>query len=167
MISVLAGRWEGLEGLGESALMELVPGVAEVIQRAGRYAVNETKKTLSGPRSGRVYKVSRTGRLHVAAAPGEPPAVLFDRLRQSIAFTFRWDGLTAIVEIGSNVVYAAIQEWGGITSRGVRIPAHPYFEPTMLRVEPVIDQMFENFDVGIGQRQVQRNLESALFGSGE
>lgn len=138
-------RWEGEEHLdSERWIQELRPKAERAILRAAVLFVNEWKKTLSGPRSGRVYRVSKTGRLHVASAPGEPPAVLYGRLRQSIAHTGpTWQGLTVSAEVGTNVIYARPLEFGFVNAHGVRVLARPHFEPTRLRTEPAIERILE------------------------
>ena len=45
---------------------------------------NTVLETLSGSRSGRIYRVPGTKRDYVASAPGEPPAVQVADLRKSI-----------------------------------------------------------------------------------
>ncbi len=58
--------------------------------QAANVLTNEVKKVLSGQRSGRIYKVKKTGGkskksgvVYTASAPGEPPAVRFGTLRTS------------------------------------------------------------------------------------
>lgn len=84
MIRVNDSEWEGLDGMGEEELRELRPRAERVMKRAALHFQNELKRTLTGRRSGRTYVISRTGKVHVASAPGEPPAVLFGALRNSI-----------------------------------------------------------------------------------
>jgi hypothetical protein len=154
MIGVVAGRWEGLEGLGDDALMELKPDAEHRVVRAQIHMVNALKLTLTGQRSGRTYRVSKTGRLHTASAPGEPPAVLFGNLRNSVgAGPIRWDGFTVEGEIGIGLgtkpagggedpeSYGRRLEWGGIDSRGVRILPRPYMEPTVIREQDAVEQI--------------------------
>lgn len=147
MISFEAGEWEGLEGMGLEEL-EKLRGPSEVaVDRAGLYLESEVKRQLgpdSGPRSGRFYKVSKGGPLHQASAPGESPAVLFGKLRQSITHSApKWEGWTVSTEVGSNLVYARRLEWGGVDARGVRLLPRPYFEPATLRSEPAIEGILE------------------------
>ncbi len=51
----------------------------------------ETLLTLSGQRSGRVYKVPGTKQTYTASAPGEPPAQRTGELRQSIKIVIEAD----------------------------------------------------------------------------
>lgn len=153
MIEFKHGRWIGLDNLGANALLALRPKAERAVVRGGMRFANEIKRTLTGARHGRTYKVSKTGRLHVAAAPGEPPGVLFDNLRGSVGYTEpKWEGQAVSVEVGpgltggreSNISsgYARRQEYGGVDSRGVYVPAHPYMEPTALRMEPVLQAIY-------------------------
>lgn len=155
MITAVTGHWEGLDGLGEEALQELRPEAEHNVLRAAIHLVNAIKVTLTGERSGRTYKVSKTGRLHVASAPGEPPAVLYGNLRNSIGMSaIRWEGMTVTVEVGvglgakaGNVdperTYARRLELGGLDSRGVRILPRPYIEPTVVREEQALNALLE------------------------
>lgn len=148
---VTSDEWEGLDGLGEELLRELRPRAEQAVKRAAVYFEGELKKTLTGRRSGRTYRVSRTGTLHVASAPGEPPAVLTGALRNSIGHSRpRWEGLAVSSEVGTGLgagnaseAYARRLEFGGADSRGVYIAPRPYMAPTAERVEPVIGAMWE------------------------
>jgi hypothetical protein len=156
MLDIPPGQWTGLDGLGEDALNEIKPRAEAAVKGAVIFAAAETKITLTGARHGRAYRVSRSGPLHIAAAPGEPPAVLFGNLRNSVGSSKpQWDGWEVSAEFGVGLgqppsggvdpanSYARIQEWGGVTGRGVRIPPHPYLEPTVLRIEPRLEEMLE------------------------
>lgn len=48
------------------------------------FAEGEAKKSMQGPKTGRIYKVSKTGKLHQASAPGEAPAIDTANLVNSI-----------------------------------------------------------------------------------
>lgn len=136
--------WSGLDGLAADALLaELRPDAERAVLKAALVFQAGVVETLSGPRHGRVYKVTGFGALHVASAPGEPPAVLWGTLRASIAWEGPlWEGWTVSATVGTNVIYAARLEFGGIDSRGVKIEARPYMEPTAIRLEPQIEALF-------------------------
>jgi len=156
MFIIPPGRWEGLEGFGDDALNELRPQAEAAVKECAMLGASETKITLTGSRHGRTYKVSKAGPLHIASAPGEPPAVLFGNLRNSVGSSEPvWDGLTVQAEFGVGLgqppaggvdpekSYARRLEWGGIDSRGVRILPRPYLEPTALRIQPAIERILE------------------------
>ncbi len=138
------GDWDGLEHLGEDEFAKLKPHAERAVLRAVIFLTRGVQTTLTGQRHGRVYRISKTGRLHVASAPGEAPAVLYGRLRQSIAWTDpKWEGNTVTADVGTNVEYARRLEWGGSDGRGVRILPRPYFEPTVQRLTPAIERILE------------------------
>lgn len=151
------GYWEGLEGLGEDALQELRPQAEHAVMRAVVHLTNAIKTTLTGQRTGRTYKISKTGRLHTASAPGEPPAVLYGNLRNSVGWSKpTWDGLTVSAEAGVGLgtkpsgglpdpekTYARRLEFGGMDSRGVYIAPRPYMEPTVVREEAQLNVILE------------------------
>lgn len=154
MIEFNAGEWIGLDNLDDELLEALKPDAERAVFLAGQHFANEIKVTLTGKRRGRSYKVSKTGRLHVASAPGEPPAVLFDNLRGSVGHTDpKWEGLAVSSEVGPGIAagrkanvskaYARRMELGGGDSRGVYIAPRPYMEPTAMRVEPEIGRIME------------------------
>jgi hypothetical protein len=144
-----ADRWENLDGFVERELEKLVPIAMRAVKRSALYLEGEVKRTLSGSRSGRSYKVSRTGRLHIASAPGEPPAVLMGVLRNSVVHSepvregdriFSNVGPGAGQDEADIPPYAVRLEFGGIDSRGVMIEARPYMTPTAERARSVIEQ---------------------------
>lgn len=140
-------EWTGLDGMAEREFEKLRATAEVSIDRAGLHLESAVKRTLGpegGVRTGIAYKVSKAGPLHIASAPGEPPAVLFGALRQSITHSPpRWDGWIVWTEVGSNKVYARRLEWGGIDSRGIRILPRPYFAPTILREEEAIGNILD------------------------
>jgi len=151
-------RWTGLETIEAEALLEeLRPKAERAVVAAGIYFSGAIKRTLTGTRSGRAYRVSKRGPLHIASAPGEPPAVLFGNLRNSIGYSPpSWEDWTVTVEVGVGLgqppkgpakdpetTYARRLEWGGVDVRGVRILARPYMEPTRLREQARVEQILE------------------------
>jgi hypothetical protein len=158
MLTLEGGEeWEGLEGMGEEILRELRPRAEGIILRIVMRGASLMKEILTGARTGRVYRVSRTGALHVASAPGEPPAVMFGNLRNSVGFTEpTWNGWEVSAKYGPGlgtapsdpsrdpVSYAMRMEYGGIDSRGVKIDPRPYVAPTEARLEPIAIEMMES-----------------------
>ncbi len=159
MINIKVSEWQNIRELSAPKLLdEMRPAAGLAMKEALVLFEGEVKKTLSGSRSGRTYKVSDTGAMHIAAAPGEPPAVLLGHLRNSVGHTGpTWEGATVSGEVGPGLgqapsgdaadpgeAYARIQELGGMTGRGhaARIPPHPYMAPTAERVEPRIQEIF-------------------------
>jgi len=156
MISAKGTPWEGVDGMSEELLRELMAPAENAVVDAANYFVGEIKATLkTGERTGRAYKVSKTGPLHIASAPGEPPAVLYGALGNSIGHTDpKWvDGVAVECEVGTGLGvaakdnataegYAERLEYGGTDSRGVYIAPRPYMEPTALRVQGPIEEMF-------------------------
>jgi len=137
MLEIGPGRWEGLDGLGEAMLHEIRGEAEDTVLAVVIFFSGEIKTTLSGGRHGRSYVVSRTGRLHVASAPGEAPASLTGNLRNSIGYSLPvWEGWTVSAEVGVGLgtvpsggaqdpakTYARRLEWGGahVTRKTVRV----------------------------------------------
>lgn len=167
MIEFRPGEWEGIEGMAEEVVAELRTSAELAVDRAGLYLEGEVKRTLGpegGARTGRTYPASKTGPDHQASAPGEPPAVRDGGLRQSITHSAPvWDGWNVSTEVGTNLEYARILEWGGVVvvprdvrvqvapgvwrvvkaGTQIRILPRPYFAPAILRAEPTIERILE------------------------
>jgi phage gpG-like protein len=104
--------------------------------------VGEMQRLMSLPKSGRAYRTSRTGELHIASAPGEAPAVDTGTLTNSINWSMNGE-TQAIVSI--NADYAAYLEYG------TRFMARrPY-------IEPAIDKVRSDFAGILGQTRVRVN----------
>lgn len=158
-----SGPWEGADDLGDEILREMRPFAERKMKMAGLLLESEIKTTLSGPRSGRIYRVPGTDKaMYQASAPGEPPASLFGNLRNSIGHSDpEWVGYTVQCEVGPGLgtkpaggvsdpadTYARRLEYGGdsIHSNGavVKILPRPYMEPSAQRATPRIEALFED-----------------------
>ena len=73
---------------------------------------NETLETLSGSRSGRIYRVPGTMKTYTASSPGEPPAVATGQLRQSVRTQVDNSSSMIIGYVGSTLIYAPCLEFG-------------------------------------------------------
>lgn len=66
---------------------------------------------LTGPRTGRWYRVPGTNRMYQASAPGEAPATRTGALRQSYRVgRVEGTGVDAHVKVGSSMPYAPVLE---------------------------------------------------------
>jgi len=101
---------------------------AKNAQQAALVAEAAIKRTLTGQRSGQEYKVSKTGRTHIASAPGEAPAVLSGDLRASIT-TAASPTKKALYYVGSDKEYAVHLEMGT-----KYIAPRPFFVDTIKQV---------------------------------
>jgi phage gpG-like protein len=145
-ISVVFGQWFGLSELTEDELKKLKPKAEAAVLKTALYFEGRVKKKLTGIRHGRTYWIGRGKRKrpHIASAPGEAPAVLTGKLRQSITHSdVRWEGDDAVSEVGSSVPYAARLEFGGVDSRGIRILPRPYFSATWLEEQDKMQSMLD------------------------
>lgn len=152
----------GLEEMIEEIEAETIDDAKVLVKAGALHMEGAVKEKLSGSRSGRVYRVPLTqSAVHVASAPGEPPAVLFGHLRNSIGHTepeVRGNMVNSDIGPGLGTGaraadaadedprgYARIMELGGLAGRGhsVRILARPYMRPSFLEQEPVVVGMWE------------------------
>jgi hypothetical protein len=160
MINFDAGKWQNLDEISADSLMKELRVPAEQAMKMALVRFEGiVKETLTGARSGRTYKVSQTGALHVASAPGEPPAVRMGNLRNSVGHSGpRWEGGTVSGEVGPGLgqapsgddpdpskSYARRLELGGADSRGIMIEPRPYMAPSGLKAEPQMELIFRQF----------------------
>jgi len=144
VIQFRAGQWIGLSEVTKEELAALRQPAERSVLKAALYFEGAVKKKLTGPRTGRIYRIGKRGRTYQASAPGEPPAVKTGKLRQSIAHVGpTWDGDSVSAEVGSRLVYAARLEFGGTDSRGVRILPRPYLSATFLEEEANLTRILE------------------------
>lgn len=82
---------------------------------AGQAYLRAMAGTLSNspPRHGREYRVGKSARVHVASAPGEPPALLTGDLRRRAGYRLASDAGDVVMVFGSSVPYARRLELGG------------------------------------------------------
>lgn len=135
---------------------------------AANVLTNEVKKVLSGQRSGRIYRVNKTGGkpkkstgkskkrkrkskrggiVYTASAPGEPPALRFGTLQKSFKRRTYGD------KIGSNLVVHAITEsdlqvngylLGDLLENGTkRIAPRPFVQKTIDAALPKVTEIFQ------------------------
>lgn len=148
MLVFAVSKWLGADTVGEEEFERLRPAAERAVFAAALYYEGAIKQTLSGTRSGRIYRIGKKGRVHQASAPGEPPASLTGKLRQSITHSDpQWEGDNVWVEVGTAIAYAAILEYGGVTWNGGRILPRPYMESTFLREEENIYRIMEEASV--------------------
>jgi len=101
----------------------------------------ELKRTIQGgSRTGRVYLKGKTGRKHVASAPGEPPASDTGQLARHIKHKILDGGTEATVGIHDHnrVKYALDLEFGTM-----RTAARPFFFPTFERLKPKFKRRYK------------------------
>ena len=119
------------------------------VEEAARRVRGAVVEKLSGQRSGKIYRVPRTGVLYQASAPGEPPAVMLENLKKNInSSNAIVEGNTVRAEVGVDlevVPYAKRLEFGGYstTKQGgtVYIAPRPYLRPTFFEQEANVDAL--------------------------
>jgi len=79
-------------------------------------AVNELRNTvlttLSGPRSGRTYRVPGTKKTYTASAPGQPPAQVTGDLRKSVKGSVEGSGMAVHGKVKASAKHALPLEFG-------------------------------------------------------
>lgn len=97
---------------------------------------NEVLRTLSGPRTGRRYRVPGTNVYYTASAPGEAPAVATGQLRQSIQASIQRVGRMIVGIVGSPLEKAVHLEHG---TRHMQ--PRPFMRPSFERALPQVKQI--------------------------
>jgi phage gpG-like protein len=137
-------RGDDANGLAEELMRELRPRMGNAVLAGVLILEGAVKEELSRPGTGRVYERGET--THQASAPGQPPAVDTGRLRNSITHAGpTWQGDSVEAEVGTNVEYAAVLEYGGTTGKGgrVRLAPRPFMRPALERAESQVDAAME------------------------
>ncbi len=114
-----------------------------VLKTVGLILEKDVKEMLSvpgttGPRSGEEYPRGKAGvKIHVASAPGEPPAVDTGTLRRSVVSVIESGSAGRFVRIGPSalVEYAEELEFG----RPPKLKPRPYLRPVIMRYEGTDD----------------------------
>jgi hypothetical protein len=84
----LEGTTFGIRGTATVLTKDLLNDMERAVLAAELLLERKVKEKLSGQRTGRRYRVPGTrAATYVASRPGEPPAVLFGHLRNSIGHT--------------------------------------------------------------------------------
>lgn len=117
----------------DAATRHLTAADSPVMRMLALRLEREIKLTLSKPGTGREYAAARgkgkRKRVHRASAPGQPPAVLTGRLRQSITHGI----VDNKMRVGTNVEYAPWLEFGTLDNNGFIAP-RPFMRPAWEKV---------------------------------
>ena len=81
-------------------------------------------RIMTGPKTGQIYKVSKTGKKHQASAPGESPATDTGKLANSI--TSSSENLRGVVDVHAE--YAEPLEYGTVDGT---LAARPFLTPAV------------------------------------
>ena len=96
-------------------------------------AVNELRNTvlttLSGPRSGRTYRVPGTKKTYTASAPGQPPAQVTGDLRKSVKGSVEGSGMAVHGKVKASAKHALPLEFGH-RQGGKHVAARPFMKPS-------------------------------------
>lgn len=125
-------------------------GLADV----GVEVTNRVKANLSKPGTGRTYR--RGSVLHRASTPGSPPAVDTGRLRASYTWRLGRDARGDYVEVGTNVEYAPMLEFG----TRYMMP-RPHLRPAINSLRTQITQLVRD-GIITEQRNIIRRLPKEI-----
>jgi HK97 gp10 family phage protein len=103
----------------------LSKAVANTTLAGAAYAEMVAKESMQGPKSGRLYKVSRTGKLHRASAPGQAPAIDTGNLVNSIQHE---QVGSEDARVFTHVEYAPYLEFGT-----ARMAPRPFMTPAAIK----------------------------------
>lgn len=118
----------------------------EVVRRGYRVSnelSNATQFILTGKRHGRIYR--RGKKIHIASAPGEPPAVDSGALRLSYGRNvtdISYEGVRMVVDsaVKSNLKYAAALDEG---RKDGHIAPRPYAQRSLDRAWPKVQKIYK------------------------
>ena len=119
-------------------VMRAIQGAArERIDRVVNEVRNVTLDTLSGNRTGEIYKVPGTQKDYTASAPGEPPASATGGLRQSIKTEVEEKRKSFIGRVGTELLHGRLLEFG---TR--RYQPRPWLRISFEKATPKIKDIF-------------------------
>ena len=131
----------GIEIVFISNLGEVTKAIDNTIKERMSEAVqsvrSEVLQTLTGPRSGRTYKVPGTQRTYTASAPGQPPAQVTGELRQSISSEVEGEGKKIVGRVGSDKKKAPMLEFGT-----KNMAPRPFLRPTFEKTAGKVKEIF-------------------------
>lgn len=108
----------------------ITDGLSRVVRKAAQDIVAHAQAEMAKPKSGRVYR--RGGRVHVASAPGEAPAIDTGALVNS--FRVMQEGPT-------RAIVGVTAEHGVFTEEGTsRMQPRPYMRPAAEAVWPEFER---------------------------
>lgn len=123
----------------EEMLEDMRAGAVERMERAKAFVVSEVKRTLD-----RIYPMPTIGALKFRPAPpGAPPGKIEGELQESWktgSTTWKKNKTILTGRVRSRHPAAGALEWG---SPKQGIPAHPYYRPTLIRIEEELGAILE------------------------
>ncbi len=125
----------------KSAGKKVADHAEERITEAAYEVRNETLETLSGQRTGLVYRVPGSGATYTASAPGEPPARQLGDLVKSVKVAIEVDKGHVIGAVGTDLDKGAMLEFG--TSKMEPRPwLRPSFEKSAAKVKEILTRVW-------------------------
>ena len=125
----------------DEAIKKIADHAEERMLRAVNEVRNATIETLSGSRSGRVYRVPGTRQTYIASSPGQAPAVQLGDLRKSVKGGIEKEGKDVIGFVGSELPKASMLEMG--TSKMLPRPwLRPSFEKSSDKIKEIFTKVW-------------------------
>jgi HK97 gp10 family phage protein len=123
--------------------LDVVEGkVEKQLMLASKLLEAEIKKTLTGTRSGKLYRVPGTKKKYVASAPLQAPAVRLGHLRRQTQGFVEGRGYEAVGYVANPLEYSVYLEYG--TNK---MAIRPYFRKTMhqhkAEIEEIVREIFQ------------------------
>jgi len=135
----------GIEIVFENKIREVMKKTTDKADERMLEAVqsvrNTTLETLSGSRTGRIYKVPGTQREYTASAPGEPPAVQFGDLRKSVKGGIEKEGKNVVGFVGSELPKGPMLEFG-TRNMAPRPWLRPSFEKSADKIKEIFTRLW-------------------------
>lgn len=107
----------------------LKPRARLIVDKTAKDVIDISKLSMSGPKTGLWYRSSKTGHMHHASAPGEPPARDIGQLANAHKSTMDPTEPKATIRVTTD--YAETLEFGG-----AHVAARPYMRPALEKVKP-------------------------------
>ncbi len=121
------------------------------MKKAGFMLERYIKKHFTVPGTGRQYKRTKSGKVHRASKPFQPPSVDDGILKSSIANTVKKEGSGVVGEVGTDIDYIrAHSDAGTDVNYGlylelgtINMAPRPFLRPALKKNEAIIEAIFK------------------------
>ena len=134
-----------LEWHGQEFFLLATRGTVTGMKKAAIYTQGVARKMIGGTGSGRTYRRGKSGKVHTASAPGQPPARDTGILTSSVSYDVKVKGPVVTGRIGPDVdkikgrAKTSDPEYGLYLELGTRnMKRRPWLVPSVIKATPRI-----------------------------
>lgn len=134
---------EKIKWYGTAVLTLATQANNDAMHKATLLVERDVKRSFPKVGTGRIYRrdvrsKTKKTKIHIASAPGQPPAIDTGHLRSSIQSKVQVRGINVLGEVGSDMPYSLYLELGTRT-----MEKRPYLMPTVRKDKRKIGEIFK------------------------